>query len=591
MKKYIILLSAALLAIAGCAKFEHETPTARVYVDAPSIEVTEVADSSFTVLITPATGTGYYSYAVMEGKAAVLDSMKLFKCGVSGTMEAKTINYAEKASYSLTVENLVQDSYYTVYAVSSSTQGGVGSVVSKTILTGDSYIPEITDIASKDTVVTITFNEDIFLDEDAVVEVNYYAVNDTDDAFFDEDGIKTPRGAGEAEVIVKGNVATISCSGIPAGAYYTVSYPDGLFYDAVENACEGVESFFYRLYDVEEEEYFEDYFGISGRRATEDFELSIYGDEKGEGVTVVTAMSDPIWIAVPDDYIHFSYNAKATGTIVYETEEEGHSSVDTYEIGYGHPTYGFGWSSYNCALSYPNAGEYYTGRPDPARGSMVTINIPTFLEDVYGNQNAEFVIGPFIYSYGFTLDDVVGTYDYAGTTVFSSKTDEPCTWVIAESDDPDQGNVMFTSIFGFDKVNVYADFDCDCGTLSIVTDAESNYIDTDVYPDGEGGYLAYEYYTWAYYGDVTTFSMTASHTFTGVDDYIGYIYYVYTSDADGNYTEDDYQGYGYNMFYAMPEYVESNSVAKSPKAFNAGVRPAYVPGKSLVKDTPKVSLK
>ena len=597
MKKYIILLSAALLAIAGCAKFEHETPTARVYVDAPVITKTALSDHSFSVTITPAAGTAYYSYALVAGQAASVDSIKVFKTTLTGSLDKGTVKYSEAQSLELTYDEMDSKTYYTIYAASSSEQGSVGSVSSLTLFTSDTEVPEIEDYDASGSVVMITFSDAVEYDESALVEVAYYAVND--DNYAEVEGfnwpLKTAYGYGSAEVSVNGKIATITLSDVPVGAYYTISFPEGTFYDSFDNPCPAVDSYcFDRREDAGTDYAYDWYYGIYGQNPNEDFELSIYGDEEGEGVSVISTMSDPIWIAVPDDFIYYAYDADATGTIVYETEEEGHSSVDTYEIGYGYPSYGFGWNgTYNCALSYPNAGEYYTGRPDPARGSYVTITIPAFLEDIYGNENAEFVIGPFLYSYGFTLDDVVGTYDYAGATVFSGKADEPCTWVIAESDDPDQGNVMFTSIFGYDDVKVYADFDGDCGTLSIVTDAESNYIDTVVYPDTEYGYVTYELYTWAYYGDLTTFSMTASHTFTDVDDYIGYIYYAYASDADGNYTEDDYLSYGYNMFYALPEYVESNSVAKAPKAFNAGARPlhANVPGKSLVKDTPKVSLK
>ena len=43
------------------------------------------------------------------------------------------------------------------------------------------------------------------------------------------------------------------------------------------------------------------------------------------------------------------------------------------------------------------------------------------------------------------------------------------TMVIAESDDAESGNIMFTSFMGYDNAKLYATFDVDAGTLTVPT--------------------------------------------------------------------------------------------------------------------------
>ena len=68
MKKLIYSLATVLLGLASCTSFDD--PTTENYGAGPSVDVTITAgtpsDSAFTVVITPAAGSLYYTYAISE---------------------------------------------------------------------------------------------------------------------------------------------------------------------------------------------------------------------------------------------------------------------------------------------------------------------------------------------------------------------------------------------------------------------------------------------------------------------------------------------------------------------------------------------
>lgn len=505
MKKYLIILSAAFIAATGCMQFEHDVPVDEVYVDAPSITINSVGDEGFTATINPVSGTGYYSYAVLKGAPKEVDATAVFKLGLSGSIMKATTNYAKSQSCTFTAEGLDMNSDYTVYAVSSSELGCIGSVTSAAVHTSDSVLPVITDAETTGTKLVLSFSEAVSYNENIPIAVYYYAINK---------GLADNKPIGKVEdVKVSGNgsIINVDCGSMPDGAYYAVNIPANSFKDAAGNSLPAVESGF----SIEEGEVAD--FGITGRKATKAFELSIFG---GKPVTVVTSMAEPIWMSIPEDVeiAKFSYEEK--GYIEYEFNDGTHSSTDKYEVMGGDPDYAYGWNgSYRCALSYPNAGR--TSRPDPERGSMVTITIPSFLTDIYGNKNAEFVIGPFLYSYGYSLNDIIGSY----TVEANSYWDGPITdsFVIEKSDNAAKGNVMFTSIYGDEcQHNVYADFDCDLGVLTI-----PDWQPIWSFSDGT-------YYFAINGADFVTLNMPKSGTLTGPSEWFGY-YWEGKNEADSGW--------------------------------------------------------
>lgn len=460
MKKYLLSLL-AVAAVVGCTRFEDEASLEVVKPSAPTISVSGVEDTGFSATISAQAGTGFYSYAVLAGAPKELDPTSLFKVGVKNTLASGTVDYAKAQSKTIELKELARNAVYTVYAVAASEQGTVGEVVSQKVTTSDGEIPSPKSASFKDNVLTLTLSEAVKYTGKKVT-AKYYAANTPSGA---EYNILEDKEYGTFPVTVEasGNTATFTFGEtLPNGAYFSISYPAGAFEDAVGNPVNAMNSYFYaddkgKLASK----------GITGRIANQNFDLTLYSADGEEAVIEsVSNLMSPIWISVPEDYIHYKAVVPATTkdiegySIVYEGEGETHT--------YTTPgPYDYGWNgTYNCALAYPNA---MSGRPDPEPGQYLTITIPEgFLIDIWGNTNNVFVIGPVIYSYGYTLEDVIGTYNVEAEGYFDGPT--TFTIVIEESDDEEKGNIMFTTMYGDpvdEGLNLYADFNLDGGTITI----------------------------------------------------------------------------------------------------------------------------
>ncbi len=68
-----------------------------------------------------------------------------------------------------------------------------------------------------------------------------------------------------------------------------------------------------------------------------------------------------------------------------------------------------------------------------------------------------------------TVEEMLGTYAVSATSGFNGPYEEPEIWILAESDNAEKGNVMFTAIFSMDcSANpVYANVDTDKNTITI----------------------------------------------------------------------------------------------------------------------------
>ena len=125
MKKILYSLLALTFVLAGCEQFE-EQPSEK-YPAGPTVtvEATEVTDSTFTLKVTPAAGTYFYSYVVekadepTEHKAA--DLLKGTYKGIANqvidaTKVAVLTNNMRKNGAPLLLPNTT----YQIYAVASS---------------------------------------------------------------------------------------------------------------------------------------------------------------------------------------------------------------------------------------------------------------------------------------------------------------------------------------------------------------------------------------------------------------------------------------------------------------------------------------
>ncbi len=431
MKKYILLLSSALflLGAASCTKFESEKSLPVVDATTPTLTLVSAGETELSVTVAAAEGTGFYSYTVLPGAAKDLNPSSLFAVKCKGLVEA-TVNYADEQSVTVTATGLARNAKYTVYAVAASEQGTVGKVASLEILTSDTEAPSIAGASADENVVTLTFSEPVTMVEGKTVVADYYAQ-------YSGYANATPDGQAEVTVEVEGDEATITVDGLYPGAYYAVSFPEGTFVDALNNPLPALES---GLYIDEDGEVAEK--GVVAQLSHEPFDLG-YDTEDGEPITILATMATYIWLSLPETTILADYDDTVNGTIVYNGEGETH----TYVTNYG---YDFGVTEEGRPYVIPNYAEA-TGRPDAARGQIVDIVVPegVFI-DAYGNTNNEFALEPFLFSYGYQLEQFFGTYSFVGVT--NNAGEQAATTVVIAPDDEVENGVII-----YDLLNVTED--------------------------------------------------------------------------------------------------------------------------------------
>ena len=545
MKKIIFILAIAGLALASCTQFKEET-TSKDFKKpiAPFVVVTEQTETSISFQVNAADNSFWYAYTVLAGSKESVSGSKILSVKTGGLAEACK-EFSKEKSADVKIEGLSRGTTYTIYTVSTSSNGVESEVRATEFTTEDTQIPSIAADATEENVYQILFSEAVSVAEGLAPTAKYYAEN------------KGELGDAEVEVEVEGKIATfVITTKLFAGTYYTISYPEGLFVDDHGNKIKAMESSFTGVKNGEPQGK-----GLIGHISNENFDLEIYG---GEDVEVVTSMSNPIWIAVPEDFIYYKYDNTLPGTIEYDyTSAAGAHSVITYPFS-GFPNYGWN-STYNCALSYPNYAAY-TGRPDPEAGSWITITIPEgFLIDIYGNVSNEFVIGPFLFAFDFEVSDICGKYVQNGESMFGASYDEEdFELTIEESDKEEAGNIMITSFYGCDDIAIYGTFEPTTGSVEFALGQE--YIGE--YADEEKGIL-YVYYIDGCDGKSFVHDISFKFNQVGVlaseDIAWGVIYDRYAIPEGGveAVTDDDYIDYDYNFFYIDAKL--SNSGVKSVK--------------------------
>lgn len=600
MKKVFYSIFAAVLAVA-CTTFEVEEPLQIVNVDKPVISDVVVGETTISAKLTPKEGTSFYSYAVIAGPAAELDPSSLFKLGYkSKAVVSGTVDASKNASFTVEAGSaekpLSRDADYTIYAVAASTQGTIGEIASQTVHTGDTDAPRATGTSAKGNVITVKFSEKVSLVEGKVPTAKYYALNlvklNAAKTALASDGLQ-----GDAKVVAalaadgKSADFTVTLADgkpLPDGALFAVSYPAGTFKDNLGNEMAGLNS----GPAVDDQKIV--WGGAVAQIATKAFALAT----KEENVDMVVDLTAPIVLTVPEGVTLFSADSKAKGSIVYEGE--GYSSTYVSQA--------FVVSSATEVSLYP----YFTGINAPNRGDGISLTIPAdYLTDIYGNKSSEFSLGPLLFSYGYTIADVVGEYENDGTSGYGPTYNEaPWSFVLAASDNASKGNVMVTSWYGM-ATKIYADFDLDRGIFTMplyyeeleptLTTMPAKYGSVEEYNAANGTELSADdfaaltpeqitydlpivifWYTYGYFccsqktkEDLVLY-MTAAGEFTDGEDYPGYYYEIYKWPASGNsddIKDSDFVDYDYNVF--NPEFSKKGSApapAHAARPANGGFK-------------------
>ena len=504
MKKVLFSILAAAAVFASCTKFVYDEPIKFIEAETPEVTAKAVSDSAISVTVVPKQSTSFYSYIVAKGRAAKLDSVSLLKNGykanalkVGEETYCGVIDFAKQATVSLNIKGLAPNTYYTVYAVANNAQGKVSSVAAATCLTTDGIAPVLKDFdyEEEDSVLTfaIQFDDPVALGG-GTVTAHYYALyGGTEKKTAGETSYYALKEQGNYEVpadslFAKGNCIYVFLPReqyIP-GAYVSLSYTEGLAMNALGEKCAAFEGYEDMIYDSESYEYYSE--GIYAQYANVPFKLSLNpeGDAEEEDDSMDEAGDDE-----------------------EEEELEPEAFTDWTELvmmSYAQTKYPL----YRCRVSTVAISVVdgngrtvsYTGEQlgivdkangivgvaldeDPGFGTYVSYSIAAkSIYDIYGNTNAEFSVkNGYLCSYGYTVDDILGTYTISGTQATSS-TPASSTIVIEKSDDEKYGNVMMTTVLGIEKSALYCEFDGDAGTLLIY--------EYDIfYGDKDAGYCTY----------------------------------------------------------------------------------------------------
>ena len=544
MKKIFYFLTAAALTLAvnACsdALAPAEQSTLPKEAGSIGIVISNVTDYSFDVTLTPKGTPAYYAYLVDNDEPDEgIDAASLYAVKYASVAQGNVKYQKGSETFTFTVD-AEPNTLYTVYAVSSSNEGNVGEVAYKTVLTSDEGDPVLKAYDFEENVFYLQFSEEVsYVEGKEVVAVGYPSLYLTGEPVV---------ASSVGKVEVDGKVAKITFEEfeIP-GTYYTVSYPGGTFVDACENPCEAVESRFIAELPDEDEEDPDPIINEEG----------LYG-------YLENAAFD--FKDIPEAVLDYAAYTEFT---VPQNIEDIEDKALTIAITSGNIT-----TTYEKVAmpTYKATGENTIGFKlpvEPERGDKLVITIPEkTVMDIFGNVNNECVISG-VYSYGYKLEDIYGTYQNAGASGFGPTYDEdPWTFTIAASDDAEKGNIMVTEWYGFDEdVKIYASFDTDLGKMTM-----------PIYYQEIGGFMTYLdaemiqigvvfYYTFAYYScgmkqknDLNLY-MTELGKFTKGNDYPGYYYEVYQLPASGkveDIDEDkDYLGADYNIFKPQFEKVEA----------------------------------
>ncbi len=470
MKKILFSIVAVAAALASCTKFEYDSPIDFQEAETPLVTAAALSDSTIHVTVLPKPSTSFYSYIVAEGRAAQLDSVSLLKGSYEGGLASAVVEYGSQSTVVLNIGDLTPNTYYTVYAVANNAQGKVSSVATATCLTTDGTAPVIQDFdyAEEDSVLAFAIKFDDPVAKGAgKVTAHYFAAYGGSDA----EGNLTEQKSYEVpadSVFARGNLIYVFLPKeeyIP-GAYVTLSYTEGTAVNALGEKCAAFDEIAV-FYNSSSKDY--DSYGICGKYENVSFALSLNpegdagddddfsgadDDEDEAGYEVFTDWKT----LVMKSYAQTAYplaGRKITTALISTVDGNGRTVSYT-----GQQLY---------ILDKANGIVGVAIDEDPGFGTFVSYTVAAgSILDIYGNANSEFsVTKGYLCSFGYTIDDIIGTYTVKGTSYWSGS-DETKTWVIEKSDNGKYGDVMITTYWGMKcDYPIYASFDGDSGELQI----------------------------------------------------------------------------------------------------------------------------
>lgn len=474
MKKSILIILAGAAMAAACTKFAEDKQISFDTATAPSVTITTISDESVEVTIAAAEGTSFFAYAVIEGAAANADAETLLTGGYAKAavaygdgLASAVADYKKVQSVTMKIEGLTPYTEYTVYAVANTSMGSISEVATATSRTTDGTAPALTgyDYMEKDgaMIYAVEFSDPVSLTGNGTVTARFFALNTKPD----ETGLLKEYSNFEipAEYLsAEGNYlyAMVPAANYLPGAFVFLTYTDGV----VANAAGGKNVGYSNTIISADQKTKK---GLLARYETISFDLSLTdpaldsGSEDGEGSMDGDEEDKELEPEYFGDWTKLMMTAYSAGEYnLAKTTSDSEVIIKAVD--------GNGRTVTYSASSYGIVSDDLVGailNEDPGYGVSISMNIAEgSFEDIFGNYNSEFSAEDAWYcSYGYTLDDILGTYTVSCTNVFTgAQAQYPI--IIEKSDNEENGNVMITNYMGIEG-KLYCEFNGDAGYLYI----------------------------------------------------------------------------------------------------------------------------
>lgn len=486
MKKILFAILAAAAMSAACTQFAEDLTPTYDTVGKPEVVADVADDDSITVVITAGENTSYYGYAVVKDTLVGVTAEKLVADGyakdpavvLQGEEQAPqtaSIKYSEETkTVALQLTGLVPFTNYTVYAAAISPMGVPSEVVAVTVRTTDGTEPVVDAESAKaeeaDSVLTfaIPFSDQIALTGEGTAKAYIYAENYVDEkgllVVYKEVEIPADHMATDGKNLL---LAVPAAEYIP-GACVSMTYSADIVVNGAGKKNVAFED--HLMAWVEGELVWN---GIVGFYDYVNWDFSLVdpatlpdepeGEDEMEGEDEEEEEKIPVYFNDWTQLVMPNYTTSEFA--LYGPTEDMDIKITTVE-------------SSGKSITYP--AKNYKVTPEnifalmlneaPAYGSSVSYTIAEgSVADIFGNVNNEFSAEEeYFYSYGYTLEDIVGSYAFEAVSAYDGTTPLAGTWTIAKSDNLEKGNVMFTEMYSTKCVqNMYATFDMVAGTLTV----------------------------------------------------------------------------------------------------------------------------
>lgn len=490
MKKILFSFLAVAALSVSCTKFAEDPKIDFEEAAAPKVTAKTVADDQIEVTVDAQDGTTWFAYYVAEGEAQALNASNLLQgkyvsslAALEGKAPSGVLDFKTTTSVKITIGRLSSNTAYTVYAVASNAQGVLSEVATATTVTTDETAPDLFDYAYQEDedgslLFQIVFDDPIKLSGTGSVTAHFYAVYGGADAegnLVEQKSVDIP----SEELLASGESVIViipAAENIP-GAIVALTYPEGLVVNGLGAKCPAFDDAVVTA-ALETD-------GIAGLYDNVSFKLSKNKDgdkvDDGKGDAGADIEEDgPVVFTDWTELVMLSY-AQNKYALADLTDD---AAVKITVVDGNGRTVSYDGKQFDL-IDEKTVGVALDEDPGYGVSISYTIAAGSFV-DIYGNENEEFTVTDGYYcSYGYTLDDILGTYTLTGKSPISSLSGVTLTYPleIVASDNAEYGNVMITNVCGVSG-KLYCEANLDAGTLKI-------YEQNVFYGTQAGGYLTY----------------------------------------------------------------------------------------------------